>query len=301
MSAARRALSLLPPALIAFASLNSVSGCAEPTTGPTRGRLRVAASGAALSLIRAEADTFMRLYPKSRIDVIETGTVAALESLVNRRVDLAALWRPPTPEEQRIARSAGDSLTVFPYSVDGLGIIVSGRNNVPSLTVDEVRGLLTGRIRDWSEVGGPSVPVTVYAPDPESGIVELVVRDILGGQAPVWVAMPGDATGLLGVLSVNAGGMSLGGLGLAQEPNRAVPIRLESGEEALLHPADLIRKRYPWVTKHVFCVQGQVRDLTSGFISYVTSAQGQKVVVGLGYGPATMPSRLITLGGKRGE
>ena len=301
MSLVRRSLLLLPPALVALASQFGGSGCAEPTTGPTRGTLRVAAAGAALSLVRAEADTFMRLYPKSRIEVFGAGTVAALESLVNGQADVAALWRAPTPEEQLIAKTTGDSLLVFPYSVDGLGIIVAGANDVPELTPEQVRGLLMGEIRDWSEVGGPSLPVTVYAPELTNGVAELVIRDILGGRTPAWVAMPGDTLAPSGVLIMDGGQMTVGGLEMAGDPNRAVPIKLSSGEQALLHPVDLIRKRYPWVTKHVFCVHGEARDLKSGFISYVTSAQGQKVVVGLGYGPATMPTRLITLGGKSGS
>jgi phosphate transport system substrate-binding protein len=261
----------------------------------------VAGAGETVPLVRAEADTFMRLYPKARIDVIATGTVAALESLVNRQADVAALWRAPTQEELRIARSVGESLSVFPYAVDGLGVIVAAGNTVPSLSVDEVQGLLLGRIRSWSEVNGPNLPVTVYAPDQTSGVIELVVRDVLPeGQTPAWVAMPGDSSAPSGVINMDAGGMTFGGLRAAEGAYRAVPIRLDSGEEVLLHPADLIRKRYPWVTRHVFCVRGEARDLAGGFISYVTSAEGQRMVVARGYGPATMPSRLITLTGQSG-
>jgi phosphate transport system substrate-binding protein len=243
----------------------------------------------------------MRLYTKARIEVFGAGTVAALESLVNRHADVAAIWRQPTAEEREIARSTGDSLSVFPYAVDGLGIIVPAGNTVPSLSPAEVRALFTGKLIRWSEVGGPDLPVTVYAPAPESGLVEAVVLQILEGEAPAWVATPGHEMGISGVLSTDAGGVTVGGLDLANDPLRAVPIRLESGEAVVLHPAELLKRRYPWRTKHVFVVQGEARDLASGFISYVTSAQGQKVAVGLGYGPATAPSRLVTLGGKSGR
>jgi phosphate transport system substrate-binding protein len=272
------------------------SGCVEPTSGPTIGRIRIACSGAAFPLIKAEADSFMRLYAKARVDVVLTGTEAALESLVNRSVDLAALWREPTSDERAIARSVGESLSVFAYAIDGPGILVSDRNSVAALTSEQARALLAGRIANWRDVGGPDLPVTVYAPDSASGIADVAVRDILGGERPAWVRPAGDQTGLPGVLTMDAGGMTVGGIAMARDPLRAVPILLESGGDAMLHPADLVRSRYPWYTKHMLCGRWEVRDLASGFVSFVTSAQGQRIAVAQGYGPATMPSRLVVLG-----
>jgi len=214
---------------------------------------------------------------------------------------VAALWRPPTAEEKEIVRGAGDSLSVFPYAVDGIGIIVPASNRVTSLSQEQVRDIFTGRVTNWSEVGGADSPVTVYAPDPASGLVEAVVLQMLEGRAPAWIETPGHEEGVAGVLRMDAGGVTVGGLNMANEPLRAVPIRSEAGEDIVFHPAELLKQRYPWSTRHVFVIQGEARDLISGFISYVTSAQGQKVAVGLGYGPATMPSRFITLGGKGGQ
>ncbi|WP_162617624.1 phosphate ABC transporter substrate-binding/OmpA family protein [Yoonia maritima] len=54
-------------------------------------------------------------------------------------------------------------------AVDGLLIVVHPDNPVDALTENQISELLSGKISNWSELGGADLPVTVYSRDGNSG------------------------------------------------------------------------------------------------------------------------------------
>ncbi|WP_165793339.1 phosphate ABC transporter substrate-binding/OmpA family protein [Yoonia maritima] len=54
-------------------------------------------------------------------------------------------------------------------AVDGLLIVVHPDNPVDALTESQISELLSGKISNWSELGGADLPVTVYSRDGNSG------------------------------------------------------------------------------------------------------------------------------------
>ncbi len=53
--------------------------------------------------------------------------------------------------------------------VDMIGVIVNKANGVEELTLEQVEGIFTGDIRNWSEVGGPDAEISVYTRNTSSG------------------------------------------------------------------------------------------------------------------------------------
>ncbi len=62
---------------------------------------------------------------------------------------------------------------------DGLVFVVSPTNPVDSLSFEELEGIFSGRISNWSEVGGPDLAITAYAPDAASGESEFFFDTVL--------------------------------------------------------------------------------------------------------------------------
>ncbi|MDF1850803.1 MAG: phosphate ABC transporter substrate-binding protein [Verrucomicrobiales bacterium] len=52
---------------------------------------------------------------------------------------------------------------------DMIGVIVNEKNGVEALTLEQVEGIFTGDITDWSEVGGDAGPISVYTRNTSSG------------------------------------------------------------------------------------------------------------------------------------
>lgn len=54
-------------------------------------------------------------------------------------------------------------------ALDGIAIIVNNSNVVENLTIEQIAGLFTGEITNWSEVGGADEPVAVIGREAGSG------------------------------------------------------------------------------------------------------------------------------------
>src|SRR5262249_38734880 len=53
--------------------------------------------------------------------------------------------------------------------LDGIVVIVSPRNPVAKLSLEQLQGIFSGAIFDWSQIGGAAGRINVYARDAKSG------------------------------------------------------------------------------------------------------------------------------------
>jgi len=65
---------------------------------------------------------------------------------------------------------------------DLLQAIVHPSNPVKKLSREQIKGLNTGKIANWKEVGGPDTPVIVIAAPPSSGTRGVVQKLLMGGE-----------------------------------------------------------------------------------------------------------------------
>ncbi len=70
-------------------------------------------------------------------------------------------------------------LTARPIALDALVAHINPANRVPSISITQMGDILAGRIRNWSDIGGDDMPITVHATAPESNLARVVDREIL--------------------------------------------------------------------------------------------------------------------------
>ncbi len=58
--------------------------------------------------------------------------------------------------------------------------IVNAKNPVKELSWEQLKGLFSGKIKNWSEVGGPEIPVRIVTSHPESATREVVWELVMG-------------------------------------------------------------------------------------------------------------------------
>lgn len=64
---------------------------------------------------------------------------------------------------------------------DGNAVFVHASNPVNSLTKEQIKGIFTGQISNWKDVGGKDAPITVAVADAASGTVQSFKESALGG------------------------------------------------------------------------------------------------------------------------
>jgi phosphate transport system substrate-binding protein len=229
--------------------------------------------------------------------------VVGLEALLNTQADVAVLSRQLLDEELAAARQVGAELALYPFAVDGLAIIVHPANTVSARGFEEVRAVFSGATKDWADLGGPPGRIRVYLSGVQSGARGYVQAEILGG-APFAEGSGIAATTAAVVDSVAAHEDAIGYAGMTEidERVKALPIspkdeiieeKVRRGPLVMLNVDTVYRRDYPLVRTFYFGTRGIPRDdLVSGFITFMMSTRGQRIVLDAGFIPATVPLRI---------
>jgi len=117
-------------------------------------------------------------YLSSIVNVSTTSN--AYKNLVEEKVDLIFCARPS--EEQIImARELGKEFIMVPIGKEAFVFFVNIRNNVSNVTTDDIIGIYSGKITNWSQLGGRKNDIKVYQRSKNSGsqtMLELIMGDI---------------------------------------------------------------------------------------------------------------------------
>lgn len=97
----------------------------------------------------------------------------------NHPVDLIIVTAP-SDDELALAKKEGVTLVMKPVCYDAFVFITHKDNPVDSLTLDEVRGIYSGRITNWKEVGGEDKPIIAYQREENSGSQTGMINLVMG-------------------------------------------------------------------------------------------------------------------------
>jgi len=82
-----------------------------------------------------------------------TTSTRAYDLLINDDVDILFVAKP-SEQQIRDAKEAGVELDMYPIGREAFVFFVNSENPVDNLTVDEIRGIYGGDIKNWKELGG---------------------------------------------------------------------------------------------------------------------------------------------------
>jgi phosphate transport system substrate-binding protein len=209
--------------------------------------------------------------------VEQPGSGQGVQALLVGRVPLAGVSRPLKPEEKK-QRLTG---TVICY--DALAVYVHQSNPVRNLSKAQLKGIFTGQIKNWKEVGGHDAPI---APNSEylagkratvETFQEMVLKGAAYGKVIRELDMPRDQ---LVDLAADPNAVCAVSIGL----RTAVPhdIRLEIRTIAVddVEPtAKNVRSgAYPISRPLLLVTKGQPEAEVKEFLDFMLSAEGQAIV-----------------------
>jgi phosphate transport system substrate-binding protein len=264
--------------------------------------------------IRLSVDSqIQKERPEFRLHYIEPnnvipGSSTGIQSLIDGQLTFAQSSRPVLDTELQRAKTRGFEIKQIAVAIDGLAVAVNPSLNIPGLTIEQLKSIYTGKVTNWKELGGASVPIKAYSRRIEDGgTVELFVQDILGGQAFASNVefVPTTTQALQKV------GASLGGIYFASAPEvvpqcsiKPVPLGRKQGSyvapyaEPFILPAECPGKRnklnieafqsgkYP-ITRNLFVVVKQNRQIEQqvgdAYANLLLTEQGQELIYQAGF------------------
>ena len=115
----------------------------------------------------------IRAYKQTRsatiIELESRGSATGIAALIDGTCDIAAVSRPLTEDEQRLAKSRGLKLKSYAIGYYGVAVIVNATNPIVRLSDEQVRDIFTGKISRWKAVGGPDAAVEVFTRETSTG------------------------------------------------------------------------------------------------------------------------------------
>ncbi len=119
--------------------------------------------------IRGVADPeFPRDYPGIQLRYVDPigrtpGSGTGIQMVIDRQLSFSQSSRSLNDKDQEKARLRGFKLIQRDVGIDGLAVAVNHDLPVQGITVEELRDIYLGKIRNWRELGGPDLAIIPYS------------------------------------------------------------------------------------------------------------------------------------------
>lgn len=231
---------------------------------------------------KAFAEYYMGKHPEVNITVSESGSGNGAKSLINAACDVATMSRPMKNSEKDAAKGAGILPIEHIVAMDGIVIAVHSSNPLANLTVEQVRGIYTGKIRNWKELGGPDLPIVVISRDTNSGTYETFETMVMNKEKMTAKTEYVGSNGAIRQRVLSTEG-AVGYVGLAfREGIKALKV---NGSEAT--PATVAAMTYPIARPLYMYTNGRPKQDTPlyDFITLSDTTEGKKIIEDTGFVP----------------
>ncbi len=246
------------------------------------GNLRIDGSTTVLPIAQKAAEAYMKEHPEVTIAVSGGGSGNGIKAIIDGTVDVATSSRFIKDDEVKKAVEKGSYPVPFGIAYDCIIPIVHPGNPVSNLTLDQLKGIYKGEIKNWKDLGGPDLKIVVISRDTSSGTYEVWEEKVMKKERVSPSAMLQASNGMI-VQTVSTNKYAIGYIGLGYLDNtvKAVTVNGVQGSEETT-----LSGRYPISRPLFFFTRGWPTGDAKDFINFVLLPQrGQKLVREAGFVP----------------
>lgn len=233
----------------------------------------------------AFAEAFKTLYPDCAITVSKTGSGDGIAALIDGRCDIAMSSRFLKDAEFKKAVVNDVYPVAHVIAMDGVCPIVHPSNPISELTIEQIRAIYKGEIKNWKEVGGVDMPIVVISRDTSSGTYESFNEMVMHKEkmAPNVEYVNSNPQAHARVKSTE-GAIAYVGIGFldryvkALKVNGVAPSRstIAKGIFPVARPLFLFTNGYP-----------KLGSMAHAFVTFHLTEKGQEIIESKGFVPLT--------------
>ena len=259
------------------------------TAASAVGQEKITVKGSDTMVILAQrwAERYMAANPDITVQVTGGGSGTGISALINGTTDICNSSRPMKPSERdKLKQRYGTPGVEIKAARDGLSVYVNEANPVTELTLAQIKGIYTGKIANWKEVGGPDARIILYGRENNSGTYVYFKDFVLEGQDYVSTmqSMPGTSA-VVNAVAKDKNGVGYGGAAYGRGI-REVKVKKDASTPGYAPTLENIRAgNYP-VTRFLFMyVKSRPTGEMKKYIDWILGDEGQKIVSEVGYFP----------------
>ncbi len=239
------------------------------------------------------AEVYMQKNSDTKIQVNGGGSGTGFAALQNQQTDLANASRKIKPKEvEACLKAFGKRPTEYKVALDGLSVYVHESNAIKELSLEQLKNIFTGKVRNWKEVGGQDQPITLYSRENSSGTYEFFKENVLQGQDFSASAqnMPGTAV-LLQSVGRDPKAIGYGGAAYGQGAKHIKVSKETGGEGVEPTEENILNQKYPiWRYLYIYVNPALDKGDVRKYLTWIRSDEGQALVKDVGYFP--LPAQL---------
>jgi len=247
-----------------------------------------------VNLALAWAEYYQSEYPDVRISVTGGGSGTGIAALINGTVDIANASRQIKSEEVSEAQSNGVDPVEFVIARDAIAVIVNPENPVDELTLEQISDIYSGKINNWSEVGGEDRPIVRLSRETNSGthvyFLETVLRlgqkdnDTLFSRDTLLLP---SSEGIVAEVRQNPNAIGYDGLGYVPSDLKMIAIAKEESDDYVLPSVESVNNAtYPIARDLYMYTAGEPSGTVKIYLDWIiNSDEAQGIVKELGFVP----------------
>jgi phosphate transport system substrate-binding protein len=253
------------------------TGCQKP-----KGGLTVAGSTSVQPFAEMLAEEYMAHHKGKKVFIQGGGSSAGIEAVRTGAANIGMSSR-------RLIASEKELIPV-PIAYDAIAVIVNPKNPLDDLSTEQIRGIFSGKLTNWKEIGGRNHSLTMVTREEGSGTREAFQKMVMGKREISLGGLVQDSNGAIRqVVSDDPNAIGYISLGLVDKTVKALKIdRIQPNLE------NILKSRYQIVRPFLFVFRAAPNGLARDFLDFILSADGQKLLKQEGLiSPEAISSRQI--------
>jgi phosphate transport system substrate-binding protein len=277
---------------------------------PTRGNIRIMADASFQPIVDAEIATFTSLYNYAHITPLYVPETDLISAFLSDSVKVVVTAWEPTDQQKELLRNTQIIVRTTNVANDAIALVLNKENKDSLLTYQNVNDLFTGKLTDWKEINpsskfgkilmifdneksaniryfkdefklGPRLPSNFYSVKSNEEVIDYVSKNkgAIGLVSVNWISDKEDSASRTFSNKIKIAAVS--------------QHFLDPGSYSLPVQGSIYDKSYPFCRKVYLVSRETFEGLGSGFVSWFSGEQGQRIVLKSGLVPSTMPIRLI--------
>jgi len=250
-----------------------------------------------VNLALAWAERYQAIHPEVRISVTGGGSGTGIAALINDTVDIANASRQIKPEELDAAQANGGDPVEFVIARDAIAVIVNYNNPVDTLTLQQISDIYSGKIANWSEVGGDDHPIVRLSRETNSGTHVYFLEEVLRlGQDDDKTLFSRDtlllpsSEGISSEIRENPNALGYDGLGYVTPDLKMIAIARDPAGPFVLPSAETVNDgSYPIARDLYMYTNGEPVGVVKAYLDWILTPEAQQIVTELGFVPVAVP------------
>jgi phosphate transport system substrate-binding protein len=246
-----------------------------------------------VNLALAWAEKYQAEHPDISISVTGGGSGTGIAALLNKTVDIANASRQMQPEEIQQAKAKGFDPIEFVIARDAIAVIVNPANPVSRLTMQQISDIYSGKINNWTQVGGQDRPIVRLSREVNSG-THVYFRDTV-----IRLGDPNNKTlfatdtlllasseGIISEVRQNPNAIGYDGLGYVPADLKVIAVANDAVSPYVLPSiASVNDKSYPVARDLYMYTAGQPTGAVKAYLDWIMTSEAQAIVANLGFVP----------------